>query len=213
MKPAGNAVAFYRRPDGALMGYRAEGHTGYAEAGSDIVCAAVTSAVRLAECTINDVLHGGAVVAVGSNYMEEKVENNGTATEVYRCVGLHVAAVDTLGVVRWVANLRRNDMQKKSDSMLGVGLLPHADGVLLVKSERPKAPADPCDAKPAKEFEAGDKSNLVLCSIGDGGKAEKTVLESKTPQGFLRAVPRPDGAIGLFTADGRRLRQAELRMQ
>ena len=30
------------RKDGLLTGYRAEGHSGYAEAGSDIVCAAVS---------------------------------------------------------------------------------------------------------------------------------------------------------------------------
>ena len=33
-----------------------EGHSGYADAGDDIVCAAVTSAVRLLEVTLNDVL-------------------------------------------------------------------------------------------------------------------------------------------------------------
>ena len=38
------------------IGFEAEGHTGYAEEGSDIVCAAVSTAVKLAECTINDVL-------------------------------------------------------------------------------------------------------------------------------------------------------------
>ena len=50
MKPTGNAVAFFRRPDGALTGYRAEGHTGYAEAGEDIVCAAVSA---LTQSTLN----------------------------------------------------------------------------------------------------------------------------------------------------------------
>ena len=39
----GNAVTFYKRSDGALIGYRAEGHAGYAEAGEDIVCAAVSA--------------------------------------------------------------------------------------------------------------------------------------------------------------------------
>ena len=41
MKRLGNTVAFFRRADGILTGYRAQGHTGYAEAGSDIVCAAI----------------------------------------------------------------------------------------------------------------------------------------------------------------------------
>ncbi len=50
MKQPGNAVTFFRRPDGALTGYRAQGHTGYAEAGSDIVCAAVSA---LTQSTLN----------------------------------------------------------------------------------------------------------------------------------------------------------------
>ena len=50
MKKPGNAVTFYRRSDGALTGYRAQGHTGFAEAGSDVVCAAVST---LTQSTLN----------------------------------------------------------------------------------------------------------------------------------------------------------------
>ena len=39
-----------------IVGFEVKGHSGYADEGSDIVCAAVTSAVRLCECAINDVL-------------------------------------------------------------------------------------------------------------------------------------------------------------
>ena len=39
-----------------LTGFTVSGHSGYAQAGADIVCAAVTSAVRLTECAVNDVL-------------------------------------------------------------------------------------------------------------------------------------------------------------
>ncbi len=41
---------------GRLSGFCCKGHSGYAEAGADIVCAAVTTAVRFAETTIRDVL-------------------------------------------------------------------------------------------------------------------------------------------------------------
>ena len=47
-----------------IVGFEAKGHSGYAEEGEDIVCAAVTSAVRLTECTINDVLGLAASVKV-----------------------------------------------------------------------------------------------------------------------------------------------------
>ena len=39
-----------------ITGFTVQGHSGYASEGEDIVCAAVTSAVRLAECAVNDVL-------------------------------------------------------------------------------------------------------------------------------------------------------------
>ena len=42
--------------EGRITGFCCSGHSGYAEEGSDIVCAAVSTAVKLAECTINDVL-------------------------------------------------------------------------------------------------------------------------------------------------------------
>ena len=50
MKRPGNAVVFFRRSDGTLTGFRAQGHTGYARAGQDIVCAAVSA---LTQSTLN----------------------------------------------------------------------------------------------------------------------------------------------------------------
>ena len=47
-----------------IVGFEVKGHSGYADEGSDIVCAAVTSAVRLCECAINDVLGLEASVKV-----------------------------------------------------------------------------------------------------------------------------------------------------
>lgn len=46
----GTTVTFFRRSDGAYVGYRTEGHTGYARAGVDIVCAAVSA---LTQSTLN----------------------------------------------------------------------------------------------------------------------------------------------------------------
>ena len=47
---------------GRLDGFAVEGHSGYAEEGSDIVCAAISTAVGLTECTINEVMGLGAAV-------------------------------------------------------------------------------------------------------------------------------------------------------
>ena len=42
--------------DGKISGFSVSGHSGYAEEGSDIVCAAISTAVQFAETTISDVL-------------------------------------------------------------------------------------------------------------------------------------------------------------
>ena len=51
-----------------ICGFDALGHSGYAEAGCDIVCAAVTSAVRLVDATVNDVLGLAASGLNGQNF-------------------------------------------------------------------------------------------------------------------------------------------------
>ena len=47
-----------------IVGFTVKGHAGLGAAGEDILCAAVTSAVRLTECAVNDVLGLGAPVKV-----------------------------------------------------------------------------------------------------------------------------------------------------
>ena len=49
------SVIFHTVED-RIIGFDAQGHSGYGEEGEDIVCAAVTSAVRLVEATVNDVM-------------------------------------------------------------------------------------------------------------------------------------------------------------
>ena len=47
-----------------ITGFSVSGHSGYAEKGEDIVCAAVSAVVTMAEATINDVLGAKAKVRV-----------------------------------------------------------------------------------------------------------------------------------------------------
>ena len=56
-------IRFYR-DNGRLSGFVCQGHSGYASAGEDIVCAAISSSITLSECIINDVHRTGAEVAV-----------------------------------------------------------------------------------------------------------------------------------------------------
>ena len=54
---------FFREGE-RIIGFSIAGHSGYAEAGSDIICAAISAATAMAETTINDVCGGKAKVRV-----------------------------------------------------------------------------------------------------------------------------------------------------
>ena len=47
-----------------ITGFSVSGHSGYDESGTDIVCAAISAVVTMAEATINDVLGAKAKVRV-----------------------------------------------------------------------------------------------------------------------------------------------------
>ena len=47
-----------------ITGFTVSGHSGYAEAGKDIVCAAISAVVTMAEATINEVCGAKAKVRV-----------------------------------------------------------------------------------------------------------------------------------------------------
>ncbi len=50
-------VNFYTAKNGDIVGFHVYGHSGFAEEGEDIVCAAVSSAVYLVMNTVTDIMH------------------------------------------------------------------------------------------------------------------------------------------------------------
>lgn len=60
-----------------LTGYTVKGHTGLSPAGSDILCAAVSSSVYLVANTITDVLHIGAYITVKDAFMQVVLPESG----------------------------------------------------------------------------------------------------------------------------------------
>ena len=50
--------------DDRITGFSVSGHSGYSEAGTDVVCAAISAVVTMAEATINDVCGAKAKVRV-----------------------------------------------------------------------------------------------------------------------------------------------------
>lgn len=62
-------VATFYYSNGCISGFSVEGHSGFAEAGEDILCAAISSAVRLVECTISDVIGLYSSITVRDGYV------------------------------------------------------------------------------------------------------------------------------------------------
>ena len=54
----------FRSEGGRIIGFDSQGHSGYAEEGADIVCAAISSTISLVDVTINDVLGLAASVKI-----------------------------------------------------------------------------------------------------------------------------------------------------
>jgi len=65
----------FHSADRRIDGFTVEGHSGYAEEGSDIVCAAISGVVGVTECTINEVRGLAAAVKVDAEtgYMALKL--------------------------------------------------------------------------------------------------------------------------------------------
>lgn len=57
-------ASLYTTAKGELVGFHLTGHSGYAEIGSDIVCAAVSSAAYMTANTITDIIKVSAEVEV-----------------------------------------------------------------------------------------------------------------------------------------------------
>jgi len=57
------SVVFHTE-EGRITGFDAKGHSGYADAGEDILCASISAAVTLVEATVNDVLGLAAAVRI-----------------------------------------------------------------------------------------------------------------------------------------------------
>lgn len=68
-------AVFYRKHD-LLRGFSVSGHSGYAESGSDIVCAAVSSAVSLTCNTITDFFGSAAEAKVNENEITLKLTDS-----------------------------------------------------------------------------------------------------------------------------------------
>ncbi len=65
---------FFTTASGELLGFSMKGHSGSAQAGYDIVCAAVSSAAYMTVNTVTDVLNVDARVVVDDGFLRIRVQ-------------------------------------------------------------------------------------------------------------------------------------------
>ena len=83
-----------------ITGFSVSGHSGYSEAGSDIVCAAVSAVVSMAEATINDVCGAKAKVRV------KEADARSTLTLPASCDEEDAVQAGLAGMMRYLCKLR-----------------------------------------------------------------------------------------------------------
>lgn len=155
----------------------------------------------------------GAVVVASYKPVENNVNANGTYSGLYAIKGIHVVAFDADAKVKWVHNLRCNDVQEGSDDLLHPAVFMVDAGLCVVKSESRKEPEEYIISKDAREYEVGDKGNLVLYRFDDKGEVSKWVLEKKTKYSVGSAAVREDGTVLLMTVCDNKTRKVEMRVE
>ena len=75
-----------------LLGFEMNGHSGYAEQGSDIVCASVSSAAYMTANTITEIIGVPAYIEVNDGYMMMKLTSHDAlkAQDILRGLELHI---------------------------------------------------------------------------------------------------------------------------
>lgn len=153
----------------------------------------------------------GAVAAVGHRHHLRYVNANGTVTNSYYGQGIHLVAFDTIGTVKWVRNLRRNDKNEMTDELIDLKMFAVDDKAYVMKNEDCDEPAEYIITEEADEYEVGDKSNLVLYEIGAEGDVTKSILEKATKHTLASFGQRMDGSWVLLSFRGNKCRMAVMK--
>ena len=85
--------AEFRFPAADAARFTVKGHSGYAQQGADIICAAVSSAAYMAANTVTDVLGVKADADVRDGYMNFAFSGSEDAAKIIRGLELHFRAL------------------------------------------------------------------------------------------------------------------------
>lgn len=77
-----------------LTGFEIKGHSGYSEAGSDIICAAVSSAAYMAANTITEIIGLQADITLNDDgFLKLVIKPEGQSQTILRGLKLHLEAL------------------------------------------------------------------------------------------------------------------------
>lgn len=77
-------IACFRKKHDNFTGFNIEGHSGYAESGSDIICSAVSSVSIAIANGITDVLNIKADIGMDDGFLSLSIKNN-SAEDIEKC--------------------------------------------------------------------------------------------------------------------------------
>lgn len=80
---------FFKKGD-SFTGFKITGHSGFAEEGEDIVCAAVSSAAYMAANTITDVIGDNAETEVRDGYLSLVSDGHGETQTILKGLEIHL---------------------------------------------------------------------------------------------------------------------------
>ena len=86
-------LKFFKNSKNQYIGFECIGHSGYSQSGSDIVCAAVTSAALMSINTITDVLMVNPMSAraeYGEIFLRVAVKDAGNVSSILKGLKLHL---------------------------------------------------------------------------------------------------------------------------
>ncbi len=86
--------ATFYRDNGFTVGFLIKGHSGYAEEGSDVICASVSSAAYMAANTLTEIVGVNADIRVDDGYLRLTLEERNDKTEiVLQGLELHISTL------------------------------------------------------------------------------------------------------------------------
>ena len=86
-------ATFYKNK-GFTKGFIIEGHSGYAEEGSDVICASVSSAAYMAANTLTEIVGAQADINVDDGYLKLMIKSTTEKTEIIlQGLELHISTL------------------------------------------------------------------------------------------------------------------------